>query len=60
MTANTLLSKQTSNPFFEKQLCSGHFVLHKGFKNKTVWGTRESGDEKKNWTKLNGFNVITT
>ena len=32
---------------FKKQLCSGHFVLYKGFKNKTVWGTRESKGKKK-------------
>lgn len=40
--------KQTNfKPFFKKQLFSGHLVLHKGFKNKTVWGTRESRDGKK-------------
>lgn len=40
--------KQTNfKPFLKKQFFSGHFVLYKGFKNKTVLGTRESRDEKK-------------
>lgn len=46
--------KQTNfKPFLKKQLFSGHFVLHKGFKNKTVLGTRESRDEKKKNTVQN-------
>lgn len=46
--------KQTNfKPLFEKQFCSGHFMLYKGFKNKTVWGTRESRNEKKKKTEQN-------
>lgn len=52
--------KQTNfKPFLKKQFFSGHFVLYKGFKNKTVLGTRESRDEKKKSTKLKDLNVIT-
>lgn len=45
--------KQTNfKPFFKKQFFSGHFVLHKSLKNKTVWGTRESKVEKKRRHKM--------
>lgn len=60
MTANTLLSKQTSKPPSEKQkrLFSSHFFFYQEFKNKTVWEIRESRDFYFIDTKLNGSQAI--